>query len=442
LQLGLALTAPHWAANWAWYGDPVYPVLHAHLRDGSWAPGAIRRLDTFYAADAWAPHGPLGSKIIQALRALVTFSIEPHDWPTYHGRVPVFGPLFTMLSLLVPFLRRVRRTAALVGCALVGMVIWFWTSHQDRYLQCLLPWMATATAAIAYLAWAQLPRLRPALLLAFGLSIVWGGDVYFMHAKDDCYEVDRPSPIKSAVDLLSAGHRGEYSERLHPFATWEKIGASLPSTAKVLLHERYLHLGLARRSVSDLPGWQGRISYEDLLTSKAILERLRELGVSHVLWETETSHESDSFRGDLAFFRFVSEATEDARSFGPFTVAALTANGGSSDPGLFAWYDCPAPGEPRPLGATAVPGELGALASLDADDPETTPVAPLERDGSPPEAASLLVVNRDCHDAFRAGDWRFAANRGRYALWVRAAHGGNWDDAPSRRTSSAVRLAR
>jgi hypothetical protein len=407
LVVGLIVTAPHWLANWCWYGDPVYPMLHARLADRPWSVGAERRLDTFLGTELWTPHGSFASKLADVARALVTFSVEPHDWPTYHGKVPVFGSLFTITSLLLPFLKGARRTAGLALGAMAGVAIWFSTSHQDRYLQCLLPWMAVATLAVVCLVWRQLPSLRAPLAAAIGLQIIWGGDVYFIPANDDSYEVDRPSPVKAAVDLLSSGYRGDYEKRLHPFDTWEAIGNALPPDAKVLLHERYLHLGLARMAVSDLPGWQGGISYEDLVTSRAIAAKLRQFGVTHVVWETDTSHESDSFTGDLAFFRFVTEFTESPRQIGYFTLAKLSSAVPPVEQGDVAWYGCDMP-----------VGELRRLDDLDSDSPPPPRLAPLVPESSLPSEAELAVVNRDCHTTFQSAGWSLAAHRGHYDLWV------------------------
>jgi hypothetical protein len=408
LAVGLVLTAPHWLANSIWYGDPVYPMLHAHLSDRPWSLGAERRLDTFLGTEKWTPQGSWVSKLISLARALFTFSIEPHDWPTYHGKVPVFGSLFTITTFLLPFLKRAQKTAALAIGVLAGVALWFSTSHQDRYLQCLLPWMAVVTAAAVGTAWKKMPLVRGPLVLAIGLQIVWGGDVYFIPANDDSYEIHRPSPIKAAVDLLSSGYRGDQTKRLHPFETWEAIGRAVPPDAKVLLHERYLHLGLGRMAASDLPGWQGGISYEDLLTSRAIAAKLREFGVTHVVWETEMSHESDSFIGDLAFFRFVTQWTESPREFGPFTLARLSSEPPAFEEEEVVWYGCDAP-----------EGELRRLRDLDADEPPPTLVAPLSTASAPAVEAEFAVVNRDCHTTFQTTGWDKAAKRGRWDLWIR-----------------------
>jgi hypothetical protein len=412
LLVGLVLTAPHWLANWTWYGDPLYPMLHAHLSEHPWSLGAERRIDTFLGTEKWIPHGSWLSKLVETARALVTFSMEPHDWPTYHGKVPIFGSLFTIMSFLLPFSKVAKNAAPLAVGVLAGVGVWFSTSHQDRYLQGLLPWMAAVTAAALISAWKEMRVLRGPLAVAVGLQIVWGGDVYFIPANDDSYETNRTSPIKSAVDLLSSGYRGDYVKRLHPFDTWEAIGRAVPPDAKVLLHERYLHLGLGRMSVSDLPGWQGGISYEDLLTSRAIADRLRQFGVTHVLWETGTSHESDSFTGDLAFFRFVTHFTESAREIGPFTLARLAELPPALDEDeQVAWYGCDG-------------SEMRHLRDLDADGPPASPIAPLSADGAPADEADFAVVSGDCHTTFQTAGWDKAARRGRYDLWIRRSEHG------------------
>ena len=174
-----------------------------------------------------------------------------------------------------------------------------------------------------------------------------------------------------------------------------------------------MHLGLGRMSVSDLPGWQGRISYEDWLTPKAIAREMRRLGVTHVLWETDTSHESDSFAGDLAFYRYVSLATADKRTFGPFTLATLAREPLEDDPGKVAWYECPASN-----------GELFSLEAVAAEEFDGLPIPPIDADSAPPAEASFVVLNRTCHEASPAQGWTLGANRGHYALWIRAVGDG------------------
>ena len=347
LMAGLALTSPHWLANVIWYGDPFFPALHRHVHEHPWTADTDANLAVFYQAALWQPQGSWIDKALATARALFTFSFEPHDWPTYHGAVPVFGSLFTVLSLLTPFLRGVRRINHLTLSTLSGVALWFLTSHQDRYLQCLLPWMVAVSAAVLVTAARQLAHLRWPLAALLGVQMAWGADVYFIPAKDNSYENDRPSPIKAAIDLASSGYRHEYASRLHRFfSPWEEIGNSLPASAKVLVHERYLHLGLGRQAVSDIPGWQSGISYAQWGTPSAIYDALRAWGVTHVVWETGRSHESDSAAGDLAFLGFVRSSSVAPARFGAFSILALgswhpSANSDARAERV-AWFDCPA----------------------------------------------------------------------------------------------------
>ncbi|HKQ68944.1 MAG TPA: hypothetical protein VJT73_06385 [Polyangiaceae bacterium] len=364
--VGLALTAPHWLANWIWYGDPLYPLLHAHLSSRPFTPGALGKFDTFLGTHLWRPHGGFAEKAAATVRTLVTFAFEPHDWATYHGSTPVFGALFTVASFVALALPRARAIRQSIAMTLAGVAIWFLTSHQDRYLQCLLPWMVAATVAVGIEAWGQLRALRPFLALPVGLQLVWGGDVYFIPANDESYEVDRPSPIKAAIDLVSAGYRGERAVALHPFSEWEHIGASLPRGAKALLHERYLHLGLGAMSVSDLPGWQGGISYDDVSAPHEIFGLLTAMGVTHLVWETGVSHEHASVASDVAFFHFVDRFAEGHQRVGNYTIARMPAVRPPAHAPKFIQYEC---GHPEAL--TAVESVVS---------PHDCPDAPL-RDG-------------------------------------------------------------
>jgi hypothetical protein len=50
-------------------------------------------------------------------------------------------------SCLAPVLSAGQADDAVGAGNLVGIAIWFWTYHQDRYLQTLLPWMVAVTTS-------------------------------------------------------------------------------------------------------------------------------------------------------------------------------------------------------------------------------------------------------------------------------------------------------
>jgi hypothetical protein len=321
--VALASSAPHWLKNWMAYGDPVYPLGAAWFRARPFSPTAAKLVGAVFARGFWPAEGSFVEKMGQVARVLFTFSFEPHDWPTYHGDVPVFGSMFTLLLFTLPFLAVRRRFLWILAFTYAAIGGWYWVSHQDRYLQALVPWMAACTAAAMMKLWTQGPAVRLALGVLLGLQLAWGGGVYFIHARDEHYEIDRPSPLAAAVSLLAAGYEGTLDEKLSPYEPLPSVGRALPQGAKALFHERFLRLGLGAPSVTDLPGSQGALSYDELLSPNAIYDRLAALGVTHVIWQTRTSHGKDTLSGDLAFFRFLAAATSERREVRGYTVAKM-----------------------------------------------------------------------------------------------------------------------
>src|ERR1019366_6412329 len=96
----------------------------------------------------------------------------------------------------------------------LGVAVWFLTSHQDRFLQSLVPWMAACTAAMLALAWRMGALVRGAVAMLVALQLVWGGDVYFYRQPTMAGD----NPLKALVDHLGAGQEHRYEERDRPVA--------------------------------------------------------------------------------------------------------------------------------------------------------------------------------------------------------------------------------
>jgi hypothetical protein len=421
--VALACAAPHWLKNWIAYGDPVYPLGAAWFHPRPWSRSAARLVDAVFARGFWPARGPLPEKLQETARALFTFSFEPHDWPTYHGQVPVFGSMFTLLLVALPFFHARRRLYWVIAFVLAGIAGWYWVSHQDRYLQALLPWMAASVAAIMIHLWRQGTAVRAGLSGLAIAQLAWGSGVYFIHARDDHYEIDRPSPLSAAVELLASGYEGTLEQKLSPFEPWPSIGRALPEGAKPLIHERHLRLGLGAPSVTDLPGSQGAISYEDLLWPEAIWRRLTALGVTHVVWETKASHANDTWASDFAFFRFVEAAVIERHAVGPFTVGRMiqpddvSLASPVSDSVLLV--DCAAherSGE-LTLEQMARPNEPWDSDAL----PEPKSVDDLDAAWERAGFALVRSADQKCASPRADRGWVEAARRGGDALWVRLA---------------------
>jgi hypothetical protein len=316
--VALAATAFFWLRNWIWYGDPLYPSLHEHLSLRPWTQDAATLFEWGYKEyQFWRPSRDWAG-LLKTLGVSLTFSFVPHDYARYHRDVPVFGSLYTLLLLCLPFLRKAKRIWLLVILTQVAICTWFWIHHQDRYLQTLMPWMATVTAALIIRLWDTGWASKLTLAALIATQLVIGGDVYFLQS-----HAMIKSPIKRVNDLLSAGYAKRYEERLDVFKPWTKLRDALPEDAKVLLHDNHVHLGLSRATTSDWGGWQFGISYGRLRSPAELWDLYRDLGVTDLVWEHQLSKGWDSIAGDLVFFDFALKRTVDRRRLGGHRIGHM-----------------------------------------------------------------------------------------------------------------------
>lgn len=313
---GLVLTSPLWLKNWVWHGDPLYPLFHKSLNSTPWDADATWLYDHSYTAQHWKPErNAKGLK--QTLEALWTYSFDPNDWKRFHGNVPVFGSLFTLLVLAVPALGKRVRLWGLVLAVHMGIFVWYWTHHQDRYLQVLVPWMAAATAAIMSMLWRMgwLPRVGLGALVAF--QLIWGSDVYFIpgHAMAG-------RPADKSADLIASGYQKNREKRYTVFG-YQKIADHLPESARVMLHEQHPHVGLQRPAVHDWVSWQAGLNYGALGSPAAIDQRYREYGVTHLLWSPGRSKGYGSVASELLFMHYAYRHTKNLRSVSGRMIAEI-----------------------------------------------------------------------------------------------------------------------
>jgi hypothetical protein len=397
LLIVLIVTAPHWAKNWFWYGDPVYPLLQGKLQLRPWSSEATRQFAALQTG-AWRPTRDMAG-LQEGLKVLYNFSYVPHDWETMHGKVPVFGSLFTLTTLLLPFVWR-GRVWGLYGATLFCVFTWFWVQHEDRYLQGLVPLMAAGTAAVLVHLWGQRGAVaRLGLASLVGMQVVWGGDIFFFPA----HQMIGGAPLKALVEHISSGFNKDYKRRVSPYVGNVAIGKQLPKGAVLLLHESHDQLGLGVATIQDSTGFQGGLYYTESTSPAALARKLAEMGASHVLWRS-ASIQSSSIAEDLVFYDFVTRHTSQSIPVSGFNVSKLTPkvaderpfgdavgfygcrarDGFAYEPGLYHLRDLnitylerrpgnlvPKPYEPAPEGALIV-GQL--------------------------ERADFVVINSSCHD--------------------------------------------
>jgi hypothetical protein len=315
--VGLVAMSTFWAKNWIWYGDPIYPSLYDHLHLRPWTPDSPDLFIWGYQDfQFWRPTRDLKG-VFQTIKALFNFSFVPNDYPRYHGSIPTFGSLFTLLLPCLLVLRKTRRTWALVGSVHVALFVWYWIHHQDRYLQPLLPWMSAVTAVTLIQIWQTGWPARIAASLLVGWQVIWGADIYFFptHAMVG-------SPIKASIDLIAGGFQKD-KHRLDAYERWVALGARLPRNARVLLHDNHVHLGIGAQTVSDWGAWQFGMSYSRHPTARETYDLMKEMGVTHLVWEPNRSNGWDSIAGDIVFFHFALRDTVTRTSSGGFEMGVM-----------------------------------------------------------------------------------------------------------------------
>ncbi|MDX2020479.1 MAG: hypothetical protein SF187_09575 [Deltaproteobacteria bacterium] len=291
------LTSPHWLKNLIWHGNPFYPFAHKLFGGFPWTAGTeFRLLDA-----GWTPEGPLWGRLKETLVALASFSFKPHDWPDFHRDLPIFGSVFTLIMIPCLIIKPQRRLFSLALSTLVAIGTWYWTYHQDRYLQSLLPWIATFTAAALVTLWrTQSLAIRLALVSLIGIQLIWGFELPALPT----HAMAGRSPIMSTLDRLSSGYRGDWANRDDPATSLPRVAARLPERAVALLHEEHLRLGLGHWIVSDSFGRQGAIRYRNWDTRRRVYDRLAALGVTHIILRAEPTGDF-SLADNIVLFDFL-----------------------------------------------------------------------------------------------------------------------------------------
>jgi hypothetical protein len=402
------LTSPHWLKNLIWYGDPFYPVLHAHLSVRPWNPDAIHQLRQL--EHVARPGSLSGDGLLEALKATVTFSFVPNDWAIFHRDVPIFGSVFTLTLPCLMFVRSAWRFLWVHASVMAGLFVWFLLSHYDRFLQAIVPLMAAATAASLIVLWRSGWAVRLALIPLVSLQIVWGGDVPFFRTHNLLGE----SPVRHTAAFLATGFE-QKPNRLKLFEPLPSIGAVIPRDGTVLAHDIMTILGIDRNWVTDLH--QSRISYGRLRSPKAIHAELTRLGVTHIVWP-DWSLGRDSLAGDLAFLNFAGRYARDQRRIGLNTVGRMpdAVPDDKRKDYEVAHLGC---GYPYARGYYRL-SQL-ALSPIDGRA-RPAPSRPLASAEEAQKTADFIVTDNRCDAGIAVGPaFRFMMTRGESRLFVRVA---------------------
>ncbi len=397
------LTSIHWLKNLVWYRDPIYPLLHDVLKIRPWNPDADPV--TTLQAGGFKPVGAFSHRLFESTRALATFAFEAHDWPPFHRDWPVFGFLFTLLLPYLVILKGGWRIRALGGAALMGVFVWYWTFHEDRYLQALVPWMAAVVAAVIWRLWRAGIVARISVIVLIAVQIAWGGDHYSLPTHTMLYQ----QPSRVAMDMIADGYQGRFAERFQPPSDLVSAGKSLPRSARVLIHEQHLRLGIGVPAVSDALGTQGALSYRRARSPRDLWEQLRALGVTHILWPASPIG-LETWGDETVFYDFVSK---DLVAPGHFDGVVLGALGD-------------APPSDVPYGPVALLGcDLAHRVSLPEVNAAIQITTPLPSDAEVAAIAKgvdFMVIESSCRSRFHSIDlerFQLGTARNGWETWVR-----------------------
>jgi len=307
-----ALLLPHLASNVVFFRNPMYPLMQdvfTHstptVRD---APFLVRNVLADWGSQ---PPAALGQRLAHAFAMTFSFSFIPHY--SFVNEMPVFGSVFTLaLPLLVP-IGRARRVW--LGAALVlGMVFtWAMSYWVDRNLQAFLPVMAAVTAAILIRAWELGWLARAGVVVLLAVQLAWAVPWYFQGS-------DR---LIGAINLFKASTEGHAREILRTYrGQYVALGESLPRDAVVMLHNQRRMLGIDRPVILDWMGFQTIIDYQPFKTPRDLYDRLREIGVTHVVW-SQGDEEAATMQAEIIFDVFAQVYGRNRQQFSKLTVAAM-----------------------------------------------------------------------------------------------------------------------
>jgi hypothetical protein len=269
----VGVTAPHFVKNWWFHRNPFYPLMQDWIssqptvRDGALL---VRDLLTDWHFKAPTLIGP---RLKEAFTLLFTFAFTPHY--SFTNELPTFGFLFT---LTLPLLLLIPRSGRLwIGAltSLGALFCWAFTYLVDRNLQVVLPLFVAATVAILVRAWqlGYLARFGVGGLIL--LQLIWGGDVWFGGSDRIASSINI---IRSTLDARSAVRFAGMS------ADYLALDKLVPEDAEILLHHWHPQLGIDRNVHLDWAGFQGEIDYRTFATPREFYDRLRALGVTHVVY--------------------------------------------------------------------------------------------------------------------------------------------------------------
>jgi hypothetical protein len=317
----VAVMLPHWGSNAVFFHNPFYPFATDIF------PGGVVRDAALHASKVmvdwnYVPPGDLPERLKRAAEMSFTFSFIPHY--SFVGELPMFGSVFTLALPLLLVLPRPRRLWLGAFIAMAALFMWGFTYWVDRNLQAFLPVLVVVTAAILVRAWelGWFARIGVAALVV--IQIAWGTGLYFSGA-------DR---MNGALHLLKSAMDGHAREVLKGHRSqFVALGNALPTNAKILMHYNHVSLGFDRTVYLDWMPFQDQVDYRKFKTPRDLYDRLRALGITHLVW-IPGQRPAPSYAEEILWAVFA-DSLQHRQQFGEFTMSPMPA----TPPPVEAPYD-------------------------------------------------------------------------------------------------------
>lgn len=271
--IALAVVAPWYLRSSVNTGNPFWPFLHSVFGGRHWdAVG-----DQIHTTWLHSPNLPL--TIWNYLGGLWHLTVRPAQF----GGLRI-GPLILALLPLVPVFWRRKRwpLSYLIGVSGGVYTVWFFTTHQTRFLMGVVPVLALLTAYVvrclldAWPGWLAAAG-RVALILYFALGLP------FVDTRQRALAADRWPYV--------AGHvsREQFlSTHVDGYPAFQYANQHLSQDARVLLaiwETRGYYLD--RDGVWANPISQRVFKWEQFDETETVASFLRSWGITHVFWNEE-----------------------------------------------------------------------------------------------------------------------------------------------------------
>ena len=279
----LVLASPWYIRSFVESGNPVWPLGNAFFEGtpyrGTFSTGSEAKVGQV-ATSIVPSYERLTKVLYQCATALWSWSWDtmPDDWgsasPDWQRAIGIYHIVF-LPGLLI--YARQKRVALLTGfCLVYYLIVVLRIDGNPRYSIFLFAYLSVLSGFVAErMVQGRLRRLRFVLVLAVALTAVGNLSLNYLVAS------------RSVGHLMSETSNERFLiQSEENYRVFRQVNAQLPDTAKVLLQGIVKGYYCDRDYLWDHPH-QMVINYREYNTQVALIERMRELGISHVVRRIE-----------------------------------------------------------------------------------------------------------------------------------------------------------